>query len=254
MSDTDAIFGRFMDEFKATLSQSGQDAILRRINAERLLRLLAEEFAEDLRVERVRVLPDNRLTGEPGADFLVQVDDYDIRLELLDAPDGVPQLDPGQLPHLLRLLEDNPSTVALVLVWTVDDLLAVPISAKRLRFLIQHSDRVGDLLRGAEPLSNVLHTLVAQQTRDWSLGPEGLPPASAQGADMRRLFEAAIGTAIEAERKRSYRYVERKLAARQFPAEEEKRVIFSALHDALNGATAPELVPQLTRVARRGKR
>ena len=85
-------------------------------------------------------------------------------------------------------------------------------------------------------------------------GLDKAPHTAAKATDMRQLFEEAIGDAIEAERGRSYRYAERKLAARRFPVEAEKRLIFSVLGDALTGASAMELAHRLTRLSRRGRR
>jgi hypothetical protein len=244
----------FLSELKASLSEDSGEAMLRRINAERLLRLLADEFIEAHQAERIRILPDSRLVGEPGADFLLQIDDYDIRLLFLDVPDAAPALDVSQLPDFLRLLEDNPSTVALVLVWTTDDLRSVPLSVRRTRFLTQNPDRLPSLLAVTKPLPETLRALVARQTKLWEAGLDQAPRTTAKSADMRRLFEEAIGAAIEAERQRSYRYTERKLAARRFPVEEEKRLIFAVLGEALNGALAQELVLRLTRLPQRGGR
>jgi hypothetical protein len=245
-------FEGFLTEFKASLSQPSGEAVMRRINAERLLRLLADEFVEAHQAERIRVLPDNRVAGEPGADFLLQVDDYDIRLQFLDTPEGVPSLDEDRLSEFLSLLEDNPSTAALILVWTTDDLLAIPLSVARARFLLEHPDHLSALLKRAQPLPEVLRTIVAQQVKVWEVGLDEIAPSPAKGGDMRRMFEEAIAKAIEAERGRSYRSVERKAAARRFPADEEKRLILSVLGEALNGAEARDLVPQLTHISRRG--
>lgn len=254
MTESDLNVESLLAELTASLSQPTGEAVLRRINAERLLRLLADEFMEARQADRIRILPDNRLAGEPGADFLLQIDDYDIRLLFLDAPDGAPTLDAGQLPELLQLLEDNPSTVALVLVWTTDDLHAAPLSVIRVRFLVQNPDRLPALLAEAKPLPEILRALVEGQTKLWEAGLDRAPRTAAKATDMRLLFEEAIGDAIETERRRSYRYTERKLAARRFPVELEKRLILSVLGEALAGASAVELVPRLTRMLQRGRR
>jgi hypothetical protein len=254
MTDLDPSVDSLLAELKASLSQVGGEAALRRINAERLLLLLADEFMESRQADRIRILPDNRLAGEPGADFLLQIDDYDIRLQFLDAPEGVPLLNAEQLPDFLNLLEDNPSTVALILVWTTDDLHAVPLSVLRTRFLAQHPDRLIALKAEARPLPEVLRTLVERQTKSWEAGLDKAPHTAAKATDMRRLFEEAIGDAIETERGRSYRYAERKLAAQRFPVEEEKRLIFSVLGEALEGASAQEMARRLTRPSQRGGR
>jgi hypothetical protein len=151
-------------------------------------------------------------------------------------------------------LEDNPSTVALVLVWTTDELLAVPLSVVRIRFLVKNPDRMRELLARAKPLPETLRSVVDMQTRFWEAGLDKTPHTAAKATDMRRLFEEAIGDAIETERRRSYRYTERKLAAVRFPVEEEKRLIFAVLGEALGGASAQELVSRLLRLSQRGAR
>lgn len=254
MTRTESNIDSLLTELTASLTQPTGDAVLRRINAERLLRLLTDEFIAAHEADRVRVLPDDRLGDQQGADFLVQIDDYDIRLLFLDAPEGRPILDVGMLPALLKLLEDNPSTVALVLVWTTDDLSAVPLSVVRIRFLSQNPDRLPDLLVGASPLPETLRALVEQQSRLWKVDLGETPHTAAQAKDVRCLFEEAIGASIDTECQRSYRYAERKLAAAHFPQEEEKRLIFAVLRDALDGAKSDELVPRLTRISQRGER
>jgi hypothetical protein len=254
MTETLGDLNSFLSELEASLSGSTGEAVMRRINAERLLRLLADEFIESRQADRIRILPDNRLAGEAEADFLMQVDDYDIRLLFLDAPGGTPILDAQQLPAFQSLLEENPSTVALVLVWTTDDLQSVALSVLRIHILSQNPKRLSALLAEVSPLPETLRTLVERQTRLWEAGLDKAPHTSAKAIDMRRLFEEAIGKAIDAECARSYRYTERRLAARQFPAEEEKRLIFSVLGDALGGASADKMVPQLTRLSQRGGR
>ncbi len=240
-------------ELKASLSQPAGDAVIRRINAERLLHLLIEEFIDSCQAERMRILSDNRLVGEAGADFLLQIDDYDVRVELLDAPEGAPTIDTAHLPRLVALLEDNPSTVALILAWATDDLLAVDLPLSQLRTVAEHPDRLKDLLANARPLPQVLQDVVAQHTKLWDVGLERASRPVTSPADLRRLFESAIGEAIEAERTRSYRSAERRLAASEFPLERERRRILDALAQALAGAEAPELVPTLTRIKRGGK-
>jgi hypothetical protein len=88
----DSIDG-FISEISASLSQPDQQAFLRRVNAERLLILVINELIDEHQAERIRILPDHRLAGNVGADFLLQVDDYDLRLELLDASNDQLQLE-----------------------------------------------------------------------------------------------------------------------------------------------------------------
>jgi hypothetical protein len=254
MTGTLGDFDSFLSELQTSLSGPTGEAALRRINAERLLWLLADEFVEAHQAQRIRILPDRRLAGDAGADFLFQIDDYDIRLLFLDAQEGAPALDAGMLPDFLKLLEDNPSTVALVLVWTTDDLLAASLSMFQCRTLAAHPEDLPSALADAKPLPEILRAVVERQTKLWEIGLDQAPHTTAKSADMRRIFEEAIGDAIDTERGRSYRYTERKTAARDFRIDEEKRLIFAVLSDALAGARAEELVPRLTRVPQRGKR
>jgi len=108
------------------------------------------------------------------------------------------------------------------------------------------------LFERAAPLPEVLRAIVASQTRQWDANLHRVQPTTAQPVEMRKIFEQAIGKAIDAERGRSYRFVERKQAAKQFPVEREKRLIFSILADALDETPTQELVARFTRIPRRG--
>ena len=252
MSVDDLSFDGFLGEFQATLAQGSGDAALRRINAERLLALLAEDLIEDHEAERIRILPDKRLAGESEVDFLLQIDDYEIRIELLDGPDGTLSLDPKRLPQLISLLENNANTVCLVLVWTTDDLPAVAFTVAELRQLVKEPDRLAGRLAEATPLPEVLRGILAQQIKLWDVGLDTSICPEDQPRDTCRLFEKAIMEALDAERDRRYRNAARQEAARQFPTSREKQVITEALERALGGASAREILPYLTKIAQRG--
>lgn len=242
-----------MSEPKASLPETEADAGKRRGNVERLLRLMLDELSERNQAERIRILSDNRPAGEGGTDFLLQIDDYDFRVEVVDARDNTPALTTKHLPRLRGLLEDNPSTVALILVWTTDNLDAVPLSVARIRFISENPERLPGLLTTARPLAEVLRGLMARQSKSWGVGLGQKPDVTNKLIDTRHQFEKRIGQAIETERRRSYHLAERRQAAQQFPVEEEKQLIFAVLREALNGVSAGGLVPKLIRLAPRGK-
>ncbi len=246
-------FDDFVAEFSASLSAPQSEAVLRRINTERMVRLIADDLIASHTAQRIRVLADSRLAGETGADFLMQIDDYDLRLEIVDTADGTIVIRKEQLASARQLLEDNPSTVALVLVWTTSDLKAVHLSLARLRHVEQDSDGVAKLIQKAKSLAEVLPDIIAHHVKQWEFVLQASQESSSLRRDIRQLFENAIGSAIEEERERAYKNLERKLAARQFPVEEEKRLIFAVLKDALQGVPAKELQPRLTRLPRRGR-
>ena len=242
----------FLSELKASLANAGHEAILRRINTERLIGLLADEFVETHQAERVRILPDNRLAGESGADFLLQIDDYDVRLELVDTPEGKPVLDNEQLPRLLALLEANPSTMAVILVWTTDDLLAVPLTTSRIRRLLEHPLELNLLVNESEPLPTILRTLVTNQVRDWDVSIDKSSAPAPQPGGVRGLFEKALDEAIDRECGRSYKFTERRQAAKQYRLSVERRLVLQVLEDALSGAEPTDLVARLAHPIRRG--
>jgi hypothetical protein len=241
-----------LSELKASLSQPSGEAALRRINAERLLHLLAEEFIEAHQAERIRILSDRRLVGEPEADLLLQVDDYDIRLQLLDAPENKPALAVDQLSQVLGLLENNPSTITLILVWTTDDLLSVPLKVSDIQLVREDPNRLLYLLSSAQPLLDVLGEVVTRQTKKWEARLDTTPRPETMPGDSRQLFEEAFGKAVEAERQRSYKFPARKEAAQRFPFEHERQVILEILKEALNGESSENLKKRLTKLPRRG--
>ena len=111
---------------------------------------------------------------------------------------------------------------------------------------------IESLLSCARPLLDVLREVVASQTRQWDVGFDKINRMPTQPPEMRRVFERAIGLAIEAERERPYRYAQRKQAAAQFPVDQERQLILSTLADALDEAPLKDLVAHLTRLPRRG--
>ena len=244
----------FTSEFMASLSQDSQDSMMRRINTERLIRLFAEQIIEDHQAERIRILPDRRLTGEAVTDFLVQVDDYDFRLVLLDTPDGKPILDEQQLSAWVDLLEDNPSTAIIIAVWTTDELLALPFTMVRLQALLKFPDKIESLLRQTSPLNQVITEMIQHQVKVWQIADILSSSSDTKGRDTYKIFSEKIGQAIDKEANRRYRSEERLKAAQEYPYQQEKKEILSILQDALEGKTETELQQQLTSLPRRGNR
>jgi hypothetical protein len=249
MSDPSALsLEGLLSELNASLSQPSGEAAMRRINAERLVHLLTEDFIATHRADRIRIIPDRRLVGEPGADLLLQVDDYDIRLRLLDAPENLPVLDVSELIQLSSLLEDNPSTVALILVWTTSDLRSVSLKTSDIKHLREDHSQLLQLLSSARPLPEVLGEIVTRQAKMWQPILDPAPRAGTAPADLKSLFKAAFDKAVEAERQRSYKYPARIEAARRFPLELENRLILDTLIEALGGETSESLERRLARI------
>lgn len=254
MSESQDNINGFISEINASLQQSDPSAFLRRVNAERLLVLIVKELIDEHQAESIRILPDNRLTDNSGVDFLLQVDDYDLRLELLDTPDDILRLNSENLDASIQLLEENPSTLALILVWSTDALLAIPLSLTRIRYLSQNNNKIVELLQQAQPLKEVISELIQRQIKIWDVDLTKFSKTTGQSIDLYKIFSEEIGKAIDAEMHRKYLLEERRQAAQQFPYQQEKQLILSVLQDALKGIEADKLSEHLTRVSKRGSK
>ena len=195
--------------------------------------------------EQFRLLLDRRAAGKPGTDYLLQVDDYDLRLELIDAAGKPLRLDPARLRAADALLEENPSTSALVYVWTTPALDSVPLSLARIRYLIQNPERIPDLVAHARPIEAVIEEMIARQIKQWDLRADLSLEPPGQRADLVEVFAEEVGKAIDVEMHRNYRNQERSQAAQDFPYFEEKQLLLSTLQEALKGAETPRLIERL---------
>lgn len=243
----------FLSEFNASLSQETQEAFLRRITAENAIKLIFEELVEQHEATNIRILADRQLTSTTSADYLVQVDDYDLRLILLDALDGRPVLTEKLLRGWSTLLEANPSTTAVIIVWTNDDLLSIPLTMRRVRYFIDVPDQIAKLSKIAEPFMKVISDVIHRQTKGWKIPDIKDSGASAANRDLYSIFSENIGQAIDAEANRRYRTDERVRAAQKFPYEQEKRTLLSILRSALDGASEEDLKKRITTLPRRGE-
>ena len=222
MNENNTLDG-FTSEFLASLSQDSQDSMMRRVNAERLVRLYAENLIEQHQAESIRILPDQRLTGDTIADFLVQIDDYDFRLVMLDAQDGKLALNDQVLSTWVNLLEENPSTVMIIAVWTTDELLALPFTMVRLQALLNFPKEIEGTLRKAAPLDQVITEMIESQTKIWEIDDDLTRKSDAKGKEVLEIFSDQISQAIDREANRHYRNKERSEAARLYPYKPEKK-------------------------------
>jgi hypothetical protein len=249
---TDNELDKIMNEMMASISADSREAMMRRINSERLIKLAAEDLVEKHEAESIRVIPDNRLTNQDAADYLVQVDDYDMRLILLDAPDGKVNLTKKLLLDWITLLEANPSTTILIAVWTNDDLSAIPFTMRRLKSVAESKEQTEKIVKIAKPFEQVISEQIQRQTKRWKI-PKVEPNRPSEGKrDLYSIFSEKIISAIDNEANRRYITEERVKAARNYPAEQEKRVILNILREALEGASSKDLEKHLTNLPRRG--
>lgn len=223
-----------------------------RMNAERALHLVLQELSPAHPDQRIRVIPEQQRDERQAADFLIQVDDYDIRLRMIDMRDDRPALTLDQLAELAKQLEANPNTVALVVTWISPQMLAIALSLHRISYLRRNPSRLSDLRGQVTTISQVLDAILARQLKTWK-SDFGLDREGPQSpADLRQVFRQELEQAIEIERRRSYRSEERKEAAQQFALQRETATVLSALDSALKGARAAEIASRLARTVRRG--
>lgn len=251
MKDNNPLDG-FLNEMMASMSQDTRDAMMRRVNAERLIKLIAENLVEKHVAESIRILPDNRLTDQDAADYLVQVDDYDMRLVLLDSPDGMVKVTKDLLRHWNELFESNASTTVLIAVWTNDELSSIPFTTKRIRSIIELESKVEKIAEIAKPFEQVISEVIYKQTKGWKIPALESKQPTTEKRDLYSVFSNKITSAIDYEAGRRYLNQERAQAAQNYPAEREKRVLLGILREAIEGVSEQELEEGLTKLPRRG--
>jgi hypothetical protein len=244
---------KIMNEMMASLSEESREAMMRRINSERLIKLAAENLVEKHVAESIRVIPDNRLTEQDSADYLIQVDDYDLRLVLLDAPDGKVTVTKELMQQWLELFETNPSTTVLIAVWTNDELSSIPFTTRRIRSIIDIENKVKKIAEIAKPFEEVISEVIHKQTKGWKIPTIESKQPTNEKRDLYSIFSNKITSAIDHEAGRRYLNDERAQAAKNYPAEREKRVLLTILREAIDGVDDKELEEKLTKLPRRGE-
>ncbi len=236
-----------VDKMARSFSNSFSDTLIegKSLHSKALLEQTLQEFVDVHQETQIRVLTDQQFVGtlEPG--MVVQIDEYDFRVQLLQDMGYGPQLEFEQLVDFQYILETNSSTVALLLTWDNDELLTIPLTIARIRFLQQRPRLLPRLLQRARPLLAVLEDLIARQSRVWEDGLDLSQRAVDEPVDIRQVFAASLEEAFEKERNRSYRQPARKQAAHYFPVELEKQAILAILDEALKGESASKLVKRL---------
>jgi len=254
MSNLPASFDDFMNEISASLSNASGEAALRRINTERVLRLVLEDIVEKHPDLQIRVLVDSRIAGQAGADILIQIDDYEIRLELLDVPNHLPKLSLEQVEAFRTVFEENPSTETIILTWTTEDLKAEKLNLNRIAYLKEHPEKLSAYLAGLKPLQTVLEDVLSSHMKVWDTVLTLQMSGSTAPADLQTIFERHLKTELHKERDRSYRTEEKKQAALKLPAERELTLMTTILNDALQGMPSKYLETRLAQLPKRGAR
>ncbi len=233
-------------------SPSLSPASVPRQNAERALRLALEEIVQQRRDLQIRLLSDRHIAGLAEADILIQIDDYEIRLALLDAPSGSPILNPDQLAGFRSLFEGNPSTELVVLAWTTPDLLSQKLSLQIIAYLLDHPEQMPRFLAKAAPVRDLLNRILSDHLKVWEAAMLSPHQGSASSLDLRKIFLQHLRTSLLQEKDRSFRTEEKKLAARQLSGDRELSLVSDVFEAALQGTDSQTLAGRLVQPARRG--
>jgi hypothetical protein len=150
------------------------------------------------------------------------------------------------------LLEDNPSTAIMIVVWTTDELLALPFSMVQLQTLLKFPEQIDDWLLRVSPLNEVIPDIIQRQVKNWEIDEDLYRKPDTRGRDIYSVYAEKIGQAIDDEANRRYRNEDRLKAAQEFPYQKEKQAILSILEDALEGKSVKELEELLERLPRQG--
>jgi hypothetical protein len=243
-----------ISELSASFKGQSGEAMLRRINTERAIKLALEELVLQRQDFQIRVLTDNRIAGLGGADVLIQVDDYEIRLVLLDAATEKLEIDMEIIQQFRNIFEENPSTELMVLTWTTDDLKSQRISLTIIDYLSEYPEKIQLFLDKAKHLLEVMDEILTSHMKLWDSVPISPSSAPSSISNVKKLFLKHMETTIREERQRSFRTPEKKIASHQILQEREISVLTGALDEALQGTMSNHLVIRLAQLPKRGAR
>jgi hypothetical protein len=249
--DSPNSFDDFLAQMSASLQSSSGEAALRRINAERVLRLMLDEIVQQRHDLQIRVLTDNRISGYAGADILMQVDDYEIRIELKDISEDSPTLSMDELAVYKKIFEENPSTEALVIAWIADDLPSQSLSLETIDDLV-NEDLVEEFVKRARPLPDVVQEILSNQMRVWEDIPSLPNNISDTSSNIASVFSSHFKNTLKVEQERSFKLEEKKMAVKNFPEKRESDLFKSVLQDALKESSVEKLSDRLSQLPRRG--
>lgn len=254
METDDLSINEFLGYVTASLSEEDSDVVFRRINTHTVARLMLREIQEDRQDLRLRILPDARVGDELAADLLVQIDDFDVRVVIADSEDNQLHIDSQELNTFLDLLEDNPNTVALVIVWTTDELHSIALTFSQVAHLLAAEEDIDEELKQAGKFKAVVENIIDSQIRTWDEGTLFDAQGEERSIEIRSIYDNALSKAMADETKRQYRIKERRIAARDYPYDIEHKLVMSVLDEALSERDVGSLVKKLTALRGLAKR
>jgi len=215
---------RFLMELKAKLASETSEEMVERIEAEQTVQDILVELSDS---HGFRVVEDYRYTTREeikGSDFVLQKEDFELRLILKYSPTGMPMLSSNDLMALREILKSSQSTTALVVVWTGPDLPTVVMTQGLIEFLLAEEQETAAFLETASPLKDAVLRFVKNQTKGWGLRQAERPPAEEILPETQAILGRKLGEELRRESTRAYK-LERKIAAQKSIGTEDVETI-----------------------------
>ncbi|CAG0967382.1 hypothetical protein ANRL3_01269 [Anaerolineae bacterium] len=245
MTDAPNLMDTYLSELRAKSKSASAEEMFQRLAIEKqiqdvLLRLSGDfgfRFIEDRRVN-----PD-----QLGSDFVLQFENYEARIEIKYTNSTKLILGKDDIERYCSLLEKNDLTDAIIVVWTMEGLMATTLTLPQIKYLQENPHRVNTILESAKPLDETIKRFVNSQTPLWSLPSEAT--SKAQIIDTTSIFAKELESAIQDEAKRKFHIPEKQTAARML-GQREVRQFVSLLQRTISGADIKELEHQLLAIFR----
>lgn len=242
-------------EIRASLDTPEDQSILKRIDFERLLKMSLEEIVDRFDTHQVRVLSDLHIAGKTGADLLVQIDDYEVRIEILEQLSKDEKISGNQLEVYKRVFEENPSTQFLILTWVSDDITSIVFSLQDILTLEEEPDEFDKLLSNSKPLSENLENIIVSQLKNWDTEISFMGDKKKQSVDLKKKeFQDNLPNSINHQINKQYRNPEKIEAVSTYSVREESNLIKDALNIALSGESAESISKIFSRIKKGGKK
>jgi len=207
-------------ELKAKLASETSEEMMARIDAEQAIEDILVELSDS---RGFRIVEDYRYaTGEEqkDTDFIIQVEDIELRLIVKYSASGAPTLSRDDLGDLTEVLQGTQGTTALVLVWAAPELPTLIVTPADIELLLSREELVPAFLEATCELKEAVLRFVDSQTKKWRFGVVSGSGAGAVLPETQAILEQRLREEVEEESKRAYRLERKVLAQRTLTAQD----------------------------------
>jgi len=233
-------------ELRAKLASETSEEMMARIEAEQAVEDILVELSDS---RGFRIVEDYRYaTGEEqkDTDFILQVEDIELRLVVKYSSSGAPTLSREDLVGFSRILQATQATSALVLVWAAPELPTLVVTPADIDLLLSSEELVPVFLETTSTLKEAVLRFVESQTKEWRLR---VVSGSAPGTvfpETQAILEHRLHRELEEESRRAYR-LDRKVLAQRTLMAQDAEAITRVLEDGRRaakdaGAIAEDLI------------